>query len=106
MSQLVSDMNICTYRVKTARWLGASAVAVRELALASVARISGSVCAGGRAVDATVLGENKEWKEDEDQKRLGQHPVGYFSLNKPGSLGGRGGALVAVDGRNQLPQFR
>jgi len=61
-------MKVCTHRVQITGWLGASTVAVRELALASVARISGSVGTCGRAVDATVLGENKEWKEGEEQE--------------------------------------
>jgi len=66
--QPVSDMNICTHRSQTTGWLGASTVAVRESALASVTRISGGVRTCGRAAETTVLGENKERKEGEEQE--------------------------------------
>jgi len=99
MPQLVGDVNVCAHRVETSRRLGAGTVTLRELALGGVARIPGGVGTGSRAVDAAVLGENKEWKEGEEQKRPGQHPVVVFSLNNLGApLEGRG-CLVAVGGR-------
>ena len=102
-TRLASDVNICTHRVQTTWWLGASTVTARELALGRVARVPGSVGTRRRTIDGAVLGENKEWKEGEEEKRLGQHLVGYFSLDRPGPLGGeRGGALVAVGGREPV----
>ena len=61
---------MCTYRVEAARWVGASAVTIRELALAGVTYITGSIGTRGRAADASVLSENKEWEENDKKERL------------------------------------
>lgn len=67
---LASDMNVVHLqsRVEAARWVGASAVAARELTLVGDTRIAGSIGTRGRAVDASVLSENKEWKESGEKE--------------------------------------
>jgi hypothetical protein len=61
------------YRIKAARRVGTGAVAVGELALGGIARVSSSVCRGRRPCDATVLGENARKNREKCDKHSWQH---------------------------------
>lgn len=81
-----------THRVKTSGNVGRRASAVRQLALACVARVAGGVGGGRRSRQrALILGEGGEAKGEDDEERFGQHPGRPCEERSRGRMRLRGG---------------
>lgn len=81
-----------THRVKTSGNVGRRASAVRQLALARVARVAGGVGGGRRSRQrALILGEGGEAKGEDDEERFGQHPGRPCEERSRGRMRLRGG---------------